>query len=731
MSTHPFYSAFLASIQARFSAIVRNSSVPVFSTNAEIWPAFLDLLPDNERAYYTCRTCQRFIETYGDLVTIEENGNLAPVLWDTAPGGTHVMGHAVGPVFAMVHRELALRVYRAQITGVFYASEDTWGQPVTYVPPRNRRYMAGTSFHHMAVVGAPAWRGALSAAQMIAKRREEHGMLARALVDYSLDVAVKARALLTDGGFYRADVARAQAEWFAALHEKLAALHEKLREVRPLHAHAHAGTAAFMRRDALLWRAVATAPEGFAHVSSNVLGTLLDDIKARLPAVAIKARWEGKLQPASYQRPTADVTDGQLDAAEKVVAKLGVATSLARRYARVDEVSLYGWRPPAMSHATIAQGPMGPVVGVFSGLRQPAPSLNQPASAVKMTWEKFARTVLPNAAQIEAQVPSDSARFMAMTTAADPVAPPILAWDAPEARNPFSWYYHAGIDGSIKERARKAGGQVENVDMRCTLAWNTYDDLDLHCVGPEGHIFYGEKRVGHGWLDVDMNAGRGTTREPVENIRWPRGGTRVGYYRFIVQNYTFHERKRAPVAFRAELEVFGSVYQFEGSISPNLETGAESNRTLVEFSLNANGIVTNWRSGLTRTFEQGALDGWSLAPGAFVPVRAIVPSPNTWEMHPKQRGDLHARHGRHVFFLLEGCRDRSEGAGRGLFVETLRGDLREARRAIEAYTENATVLEVSDPACGLGFSADQPWNVTLRVTKYDGTTGLFLIDRAD
>ncbi len=56
-----------------------------------------------------------------------------------------------------------------------------------------------------------------------------------------------------------------------------------------------------------------------------------------------------------------------------------------------------------------------------------------------MTWEKFARTVLPDAETIELYVPAEAAPYVAMVTAANPQAPPILQWDRAERRNPVSW----------------------------------------------------------------------------------------------------------------------------------------------------------------------------------------------------------------------------------------------------------------------------------------------------
>ena len=96
----------------------------------------------------------------------------------------------------------------------------------------------------------------------------------------------------------------------------------------------------------------------------------------------------------------------------------------------------------------------------------------------------------------------------------------------------------------------------------------------------------------------------------------------------------------------------------------------------------------------------------------------------------RSRGDRPLRqHGRHLFFLLHGCRDTRRGVGRGFFVETLKGEFHPIRSTLEAYTATAT-LEGSEEAtaCGLGMSDQAPWDLLLRVTTASGTT-LYQIDR--
>ena len=127
------------------------------------------------------------------------------------------------------------------------------------------------------------------------------------------------------------------------------------------------------------------------------------------------------------------------------------------------------------------------------------------------------------------------------------------------------------IEAEMRTRVIKAGGQYDEVSLRATLMWNTYDDLDLHCQLPDGgHIYFSEKRVKNGELDVDRNAGKAETNEPVENIRWPLNSPPAkGRYRFSVHNYAYHDNSfhrdgKKPIPFEVELEHNGHKEFFKG-----------------------------------------------------------------------------------------------------------------------------------------------------------------------
>jgi len=399
------YDDFLGSLRSRFAEIVSHGA-PLFTTTAEgLFDAFLGALPADRRQHYNCRSCRRFVENFGGLVTILADGTAVPAMWDPSDAPAF---------FEPAVRAMWNLVRRAKVTGVFLSSEETWGLP------SNTSAKAPGERWHMAVV-SPAERRfkhpILNAGQVMAEKREDFGMLCRGLAEFPLAAVQQAHAWLTNGQLYRSEKCIGPAKWLLDLHE------------------ARDATKNGAVRDAITWRAVATAPAGFCHVRTTMISTLLEDIVTGLPFEVIKRKFDEKMSPLQYQRPTAAPTAGAIAEAEKVIAALAAAGSLDRRFARLDEIEAI-WRPAPAKEAA-------PTGGVFAHLKPKAQAAAQfEAPPVTMTWEKFARTVLPDAESIEFYVPRTHASYSALVTAASPDAPPILQWDSAEKRNPVSWYVY-------------------------------------------------------------------------------------------------------------------------------------------------------------------------------------------------------------------------------------------------------------------------------------------------
>lgn len=669
------YLEFESAIKEHFKSKV-NSRTTLYRVRCnDLWNIYFENLPEEGRFVYNCRACRHFIERFGGLVTINDDGSIESVLW----------GATVPDYFAK--SVAALNTYITQHTvveDVFRSDVQVLGIPASW---------GWTHLHVELPMGTWDLSRTKNAEQLMAEKREERQMLLRALQEYSIDIAEQAVALLQTNAMYRSNTILGVAEWFLSVHKTIK------------------GTDAY-HKNHLFWKAVAEAPEGFCHIKSSMIGTLLDDIKAGYSTRVIIAKFEEKMNPQNYMRSQSAPTASVIMQAEKLVAKLGIADSLRRRYARFNEIeTACFWIPKFVD--VVELKPKKTSLGVFSHLTpknaSPSNDISLDLPTTTMTWAKFSRTILPAADKLEVKIDNPN-RFMALVTEAVPGSENILRWD-----NPFSWYYHGGIDGEIKRRVEAAGGTYENCAIRCSLIWESYTDLDLHCTTPNGfHINFGDKRDrSGGYLDVDANGGRATTTKPVENIRWVNNAAN-GHYIFWVHNYYDRNARNNP--YKVELEVGGKVYSCEGFL-------ANTNDECLAFEFDyRNGVVSNLKTGGHTTESNSEL--WGLTMNTFVEVKGIVNSPNTW-------GDGKTTNGNHTFFILEGCGDTSEGKGRGFFNEILKPELREIRKTLELYSANTPIEGAEDSdACGVGFTTDGEWNLVIRVTS-NGNSRLVKIDRFD
>lgn len=667
------YPQFEQAVNNRFDSIINGGNNKLFKTNAtDIYETYLSNLPVNAQQHYQCRACASFFNKYGGLVTIDDNGMMQSVLWDET---------AVPTFFAKAVRAVKRLVLSSQVVGVFLSDVKTLGQPKT-----------GEWTHiHAKLPTALVYRDrVLTAGQKMAEKAQDFRMLTTALQSYPLATVEQALALIQSETMYRSDRVLGIAQWF--------------KEV-------------MVKRDSILnpeqkrnftWLTVATAPTGFTHVRSSMIGTLLDDIQLGMQASLVSARFAEKMNPANFMRSQSAPSTNAIYEAEKLVAKLGIETALQRRYAKFEEVPNFLWKPNATVNRLMGEQVRGGVFGRLTPKISTASNvMNLPTSV--MTWAKFHRTVMQTADKIEVMVDNPN-RLMALVTASDANAENIMQWD-----NPFSWYYHGGIDTEMKRRVEEAGGRYEDNEIRCSLLWEGLTDLDLHCITPTGeHINYSHKRGRcGGYLDLDMNGLDKSSSTPVENMRWSTAPQ--GRYRFYVNNFNERVNGYKGTPFKVELEINGQTYYYEGEA-----LGNKQSITVFEFN-----YIRGQQPTIRSNSQASNNNAWSVDTGKFVKVNGITYSPNLWSEQPVVGA------GTHVFFLLDGVQDLSEGKGRGFFNETLKSDLRQIRKTLELYTANTPIEDADEAtACGVGYSKDNEWNLTVKVTT-GNSSRIIKIDRWD
>lgn len=389
------YSSYIQRMSARVYKIIE-SGQPLFKTSTQdLFTVYLDTLPQEDRQYHNCSCCRHFINRFGGLVTISDDGVASSVMWDAEEAPAY---------YRPVVTALRNKVNRAGVVSPFLSSDEEWGD-----------FQTG-QWTHFAVRqprSARFFSKLLTAGQKMAEKREDFKNVSRALSEFTKPMVAQALKLCNTDSLYRSEKVLGNAQWLFDLHEKM----EK----------------ASMSRN-VLWKEVALAPAGFCHVRSSMIGTLLEDIAAGMDYDTVARRFKDKMHPLQYQRPQAAPTAGNIKRAEEIVEKLGIAKSLERRFATLADIQQWVWVPKEVE-LTKAEG-------VFGHLK-PKDSqavVDMKVPPVVMTWDKFSRTVLMDAESIQFYVRPGRGPFTAMVTAVHPEAPPILLWDQEEHRNPVSTY---------------------------------------------------------------------------------------------------------------------------------------------------------------------------------------------------------------------------------------------------------------------------------------------------
>jgi hypothetical protein len=389
------YSSYIQRMSARVYQIIE-SGQPLFKTSTpDLFSVYLDTLPQEDRQYHNCSCCRHFINRFGGLVTISDSGLTSSVMWEVEEAPDY---------YRPVVTALRNKVNRAGVVSPFLSSDEEWGD-----------FQTG-QWTHFAVRqprSARFFSKLMTPGQKMAEKREDFKNVSRALSEFTKPMVAQALKLCNTDSLYRSEKVLGNAQWLHDLHEKM----EK----------------ASMSRN-VLWKEVALAPAGFCHVRSSMIGTLLEDIASGMAYDDVARRFKDKMHPLQYQRPQAAPTEGNIKRAEEIVAKLGIAPSLERRFATLADVQQWVWVPKEVE---LTKGE-----GVFSHLK---PKNSQEVQDMKvppvvMTWEKFNRTVLLDAESIQFYVRPGRGPFTAMVTAVHPDAPPILLWDNEEHRNPVSTY---------------------------------------------------------------------------------------------------------------------------------------------------------------------------------------------------------------------------------------------------------------------------------------------------
>lgn len=654
------FSQFKIAVQRQFNAMKTQPVYRVIIGKDRLWETYLNSFPAGsnpifrECTEHDCQCCKSFIRTAGAMVTIKD-GQLVS-LWDVT----------VPEPYQTVADALSALVKSCQIENVYLHEEPTIGTDKNY-----QQTDAGVlTWEHFYLQLPPALHAKKTDIRAkLGDIRTTKEMMLRALTEITDDAVEIVLDLISQNSLYRGAEKKGMVEGFKLLKAQFILANNK---------------------DLFCW--VNTTSTSVARIRNDVIGTLLVDLSEGKPLEQAVAAYEAKVAPTNYQRPTALITKAMVEKAKVTLSELGLTSALDRRFAVIEDISVADTLFADRSARKQMSG------NVLDEICEALPTNTKTLGKVEeISIEQFIKNILPTATSLEIMLENrHTSNLVSLVAPSDLTAKHLFKWD-----NPFSWSYAGDMADSIKERVKKAGGNVSG-ELCCRLAWYNRDDLDFHMIEPDGHRIYFQNRGKQsrcgGMLDVDANGLDGIRTDPCENIFYEKlSKMKEGVYTLLVNQYTV--RDSSDVGFDAEIDVMGEIKTF--SYAKALRDRENVIIAEIHYSkaVGVKIVPKLEASQAVRTI-------WGLPTHSFHRVNILTLSPNYWGSRPVGN--------KHYFFMLDGC--INEGQARGFFNEFLTPELTQHRKVLEVVGTRMKTENSDNQLSGLGFSSTQRNSILCRVT---------------
>lgn len=632
------FSPFGKAVRSQVEKMMANNRLFVVdSDNDEIWQRYLDSFPEGTnpmfrtRTEHDCSCCRHFIRSVGNIVAIK-NG-VVETIWDVT---------GLNPAYQAVADSMAAYIRSKKVVDVFLTKFNSAGQP-TSVELKDGKTRKWDHF----AVGIARQFICNNPEEKKGELRAAHHVLKRGIEEITKESVQTVVELIENRELYRGDEFKQQVLNFQQLQNKLSGGNEYL-----------------------LWENLDSPA---SRLRNSVMGTLLQDLSEGVDAERAVKSFESKVAPTGYKRPTSVITAKMAEDAMKTINELGLEPALERRHAKLTDVSIN-------SVLWVDSQTKGKLRGGIADklMEEVKPAAFNPKKNKPITIGDF--LALPHKRGIQLYLDNSLLpNFMSVTAPVHSDVKSLFKWN-----NDFAWTYDGNVADSIKDKVKRAGGQVEGVALRASLAWYNYDDLDLHCESPTGELYYGNARPHI--LDVDANAGCGSTRQPVENMRWVKPPS--GKYRFFVHNFSRREPIDVGFTMEVESELGLDTFRYDKSL-------ANKERVNVCTVTVKNCQVVSVEPTSEVIHGAASQSQWGLKTLELVKVHAVIQSPNYW--------DDNAVGNKHWFFILEGCKNPKPC--RGIYNEFLNPRLEKHRKVFEILGGKTMCPVADEQLSGVGFSS--------------------------
>lgn len=659
------FSVFKTAVAKQFERMKKHQLFRVEVDRDLIWTTYLSSFPAGsnpmfrKRTEHDCGCCKQFIRAVGNVVAII-NGEVETI-WD---------GKVDDPNYQAVSTQMAALIRSKKIVDQFLHYEKTAGTDKTFEQITGN---VQTWNHFFINIDKEYVAKKADIPTILNGPRSTRDVLLRSLTELTDDSVETVLELIAQNSLYRGEEHKFALQEFYKLKKKFAKLKtDKEKEI-------------------FTWVNLKETTGSVAKIRNTAIGTLLVDLSEGKDLEDSVKAFETKVAPTNYKRPTALITKGMIEQAKLKLQELGLTSALERRFATMNDITVNNILFADRSARKALSG------DVFDELAGSVAEKGKNLDKIEEVGiEKFIAEVLPRIDSMEIMVENEHVgNLVSLIAPVDPSAGRLFKWP-----NNFSWSYNGGVADSIKERVKKAGGNVTG-EFCNRLAWFNYDDLDFHMEEPHNYEIMFSNRAhaspSGGRLDVDMNAGSGHTREPVENIFYSSQKTmKEGIYTLKVHN--FCKRENDNVGFEVEVDIKGVVYRFaHPKAVPDRQTVVVAKFKYTK----ANGVELIESIPHSKTVRKV----WDVSTNTFQKVNVMMMSPNFW--------DAKAVGNKHYFFMLEGC--KNDAPARGFLNEFLKEDLNPHRKVFEVVGSKMMVAPSDQQLSGLGFSSTQKNSLVARV----------------
>lgn len=630
-------------VEAQFQLMAKHDLFETDAVGTELVDAYLNGFPEAERQEHNCNCCKSFIRQYGNIVAI--NGDQIMTIWDVQAPAEYKNA------IAALHE----KVKNSVITKPFVTTFAKLGTKQNRALGEDGKVIVWNHFN-VVVPNSKVLRGGSSAAAVAGGKLATKDVFERSLKEITIEAVDTVLDLINENSIYRGAEFKAQVAKFKA--HKAAYLALKNESQRSLFAWVNA--------------------DAGGRIRNTAIGTLLVDLSNGVDIERAVASFERIMSPANYRRTTAVVTTKMIEKAKETCESLGLTSAMQRRHATVDDV-------PVTNLLFVNRDSSTPTDPFESAVVAAATTNVDVSKARKVKLDQFLSDVMPKVTNLKLLF-TDNMNLASLIAPVDAEARSLFSWG-----NGLSWTYQNNMADVIKEKVKSAGGKVDG-ELRASLEWFNYDDLDLHVTEPSGNIisFRSRRSPTGGELDVDANAGSGKTREPVENIVWPFGANpKAGKYRVEVHQFSLREYENP--GFNLQIEAQGTVFNLR---HPSV-LRAHERELCATFDYSPSKGISNFKTSLE--YGTAGREVANMQLGSFQDIKMMMYSPNHWD--GKEKGN------KHLFMILEGA--KINDPLRPFFNEYLAPELHEHRKVFEMLSSRMMVQPSEDQLTGVGFSLTQ------------------------